>query len=461
LTSLGEAWAHGVKVDWAALFAGSGATAVELPTYAFQRKRCWLTVSAQGPAEAPVVSVSGEDPDSSFLRLLSGEPEEDRGEIVLRAVREQVAAVLGDTSPESIDTGKSLLELGVHSMAAMELRNRLIAMTGLRIPASVMFDLPTTGALADLLCSRLGTQPPEGHDESYTTAPKGTMTEPEELTGTFTSMLRYVHGNELADEFMGVLMAASRFRPAFDLASARSIAPVSVTLSNGPSTSELICLPPVVALSGPHQYARFAGAFQGSRTVSALALPGFAQGERVPESLDAVIEMLAVAVERRRNPTPIALAGYSSGGWLAHAVASRLERAGGGAAAVVLIDTYPSAGSALMGALGVALVNALTDGVFGLLTDDRLMGMGAYLRLLADWRPVEIGSPTLLVRASEPLGGLAGDDSWRTRWELPHETLDTPGDHLAIIEGHAESTARAVDSWLSRTLDHQDAEQAC
>ncbi|WP_033356512.1 hypothetical protein, partial [Kitasatospora aureofaciens] len=35
-TSLAEAWVNGADVDWRAVFEGTGARRVDLPTYAFQ-----------------------------------------------------------------------------------------------------------------------------------------------------------------------------------------------------------------------------------------------------------------------------------------------------------------------------------------------------------------------------------------------------------------------------------------
>ncbi|WP_435840153.1 type I polyketide synthase [Streptomyces antimycoticus] len=55
LVSLGEAFVRGVAVDWAVLFAGAGASVVELPTYAFQRQRYWLEGSSAPAAEGDAV----------------------------------------------------------------------------------------------------------------------------------------------------------------------------------------------------------------------------------------------------------------------------------------------------------------------------------------------------------------------------------------------------------------------
>ncbi|NEA50135.1 type I polyketide synthase, partial [Streptomyces sp. SID10815] len=82
-------------------------------------------------------------------------PADQRRETVLDLVRGTIAGVLGHTDPHRLDPRRALKEIGLDSLAAVELRNRLTTATGMRLPATVVFDHPSTQALADLLLNRL------------------------------------------------------------------------------------------------------------------------------------------------------------------------------------------------------------------------------------------------------------------------------------------------------------------
>jgi benzoate-CoA ligase family protein len=151
LGALGEAWIGGVAVDWARVFAGAGAGRVSLPTYAFQREKFWLSPS--GLRHAPKGHAA--EPSGSLARRLDGVPEEEHHEIAAQIVRAQAALVLGHDSFEGIDIERPFKDLGFDSLRAVELRNRLSAVTDLRLPATLIFDYPTVTAVVDYLLSVL------------------------------------------------------------------------------------------------------------------------------------------------------------------------------------------------------------------------------------------------------------------------------------------------------------------
>ncbi|MFE7285713.1 type I polyketide synthase [Streptomyces noursei] len=408
-------------------------------------------------------------------RALAAASPGERGTGLLTKVRTLAARVLGHAEDASeIDEDALLADLGLDSLAAVELRNELATWTGLALPSTLLFDFPTPRALATELTRRHTTatpsvgapgrpandEPRSGPERSPNGGPKNApeadappvvpvpgpdaphaADSPDYLGALF----RAACARQRSWDGMVLLTVAARLRPVFDRAGAPGATHEPVVLAAGGTGAGLVCSPALSAVSGPQEYARLGAGLRGLRPVSAVRHPGFEPQEALPASLDALVTAQAVAVRAAAAEGPLVLVGRSAGGWVTHAVAERLESEGAAPAAVVLLDTYPPG----HGDRGEALSTMTSDMLrraaeFASASPDRLTAMAGYFDLFSDWKPAPLACPTLYVRARDLLPGAEP----APHWSLPHAEITVPGDHFTMLEGHARTTALALHQWL-------------
>lgn len=153
LTAAAQAFTAGVDVDWPALFAGTGARRIDLPTYQFQRERFWpedLAALRRGGAAA--VGAPERAPDGGT----AGGTSAARAASVLDLVLESAARVLERDALDPGDEGRAFRDLGFDSIMTLELGDELEEATGVRLEDTVLFEVPTPTGLAEFLAGELG-----------------------------------------------------------------------------------------------------------------------------------------------------------------------------------------------------------------------------------------------------------------------------------------------------------------
>ncbi|GAB2542667.1 hybrid non-ribosomal peptide synthetase/type I polyketide synthase [Spirosoma aerophilum] len=118
LTALGELWMKGLEPDWTAFYGGQYRRVVDLPTYAFNRKRCWVD-------PLPVASKNQATPPDHHLPV---EPTVERHTKTTpmrqHHLRDIINTLLKDTlgiDATTASSGSSFLELGLDSLALTQL----------------------------------------------------------------------------------------------------------------------------------------------------------------------------------------------------------------------------------------------------------------------------------------------------------------------------------------------------
>jgi aryl carrier-like protein len=113
--------------------------------------------TATRAAEPLPARVAEESAAEAFATRLAAAAAHEREELLVDYVRRHIAALLRLESPERIDRRGRLMDLGLDSLMAVELRSRLGRGLALDepLPATLIFDCPTVDAITELLQRRL------------------------------------------------------------------------------------------------------------------------------------------------------------------------------------------------------------------------------------------------------------------------------------------------------------------
>ncbi|WP_239085287.1 type I polyketide synthase [Streptomyces halstedii] len=120
-----------------------------------------LSALVPGSVRRPASGADAAEADS-LRRRLTGLTPEERVADLLDLVRSRGADILGHGGAGTIDPDQPFKDLGFDSLTSVELRNRLSAATGRRLPATLVFDHPTPAAVAGYLAGRLVPDGPGG-----------------------------------------------------------------------------------------------------------------------------------------------------------------------------------------------------------------------------------------------------------------------------------------------------------
>ncbi len=126
-----------------------------LQTFMSVRPSPFLSDLPEAVALAEAARAGGDEATQELGSTLRTATEAEQKRILSRLVRSHASAVLGHSNREGIGPAQAFQEVGFDSLAAVNMRNSLIAATGLQLPATLIFDYPNPEALAEYLRSEL------------------------------------------------------------------------------------------------------------------------------------------------------------------------------------------------------------------------------------------------------------------------------------------------------------------
>lgn len=463
MTAAAQGFVSGMGLDWASAFSGYRPKRVELPTYAFQHQKFWLAPapSVSDPTAAGQIGASDGGAEllasSGFAARLAGRSADEQLAAAIEVVCEHAAAVLGRDGAAGLDAGQAFADSGFNSLSAVELRNRLTAVTAVTLPATAIFDHPTPTELAQYLITQI-----DGHGSSAAAAAN-----PAERIDALTDLfLQACDAGRDADGWKMVALA-SNTRERMSSPVRNNVSKNVALLADGISDVVVICIPTLTVLSDQREYRDIANAMTGRHSVYSLTLPGFDSSDALPQNADMIVETVSNAIiDVVGGSCRFVLSGYSSGGVLAYALCSHLSvKHQRNPLGVALIDTYlpsqianPSMNEGFSPndtGKGLSREVIRVARMLNRLTATRLTAAATYAAIFQAWEPGRSMAPVLNIGAKDRIATVENlreerINRWRTAAaEAAYSVAEVPGDHFGMMSTSSEAIATEIHDWIS------------
>lgn len=463
MTAAAQGFVSGMGLDWASVFSGYRPKRVELPTYAFQHQKFWLAPapSVSDPTAAGQIGASDGGAEllasSGFAARLAGRSADEQIAAAIEVVCEHAAAVLGRDGAAGLDAGQAFADSGFNSLSAVELRNRLTAVTAVTLPATAIFDHPTPTELAQYLITQI-----DGHGSSAAAAAN-----PAERIDALTDLfLQACDAGRDADGWKMVALA-SNTRERMSSPVRNNVSKNVALLADGISDVVVICIPTLTVLSDQREYRDIANAMTGRHSVYSLTLPGFDSSDALPQNADMIVETVSNAIiDVVGGSCRFVLSGYSSGGVLAYALCSHLSvKHQRNPLRVALIDTYlpsqianPSMNEGFSPndtGKGLSREVIRVARMLNRLTATRLTAAATYAAIFQAWEPGRSMAPVLNIVAKDRIATVENlreerINRWRTAAaEAAYSVAEVPGDHFGMMSTSSEAIATEIHDWIS------------
>jgi acyl transferase domain-containing protein len=399
----------------------------------------------------------------------------------------EAATILGWADGSSLAREQSLQEVGLDSLMAVELRNRLQTLTGLRLPSTLLFDHPSIMALALMLRGLVG-EVPVG-DSSSSPEPSTEYGAQDAITQSLQSMFSGVGkpNNDADTNWLAVLLrdsiargeGAIAVRMLLTLAELRrgssssqhqQSSPVLLRRTDrvAPRAIQFFCIPSIATPSTFLQFVKLAPKLARLGDVWSNDNAGYGVGEALAKSIDDIVQHHISAIKKCRVADSLfVVVGYSSGGWVSLQVAHQLEMEGIAANAHVMLDSIMPIGAGITELTLPFIFRTLDMQIQGVTPQTgaelvwQLSSMATGFSLfLEQWEIPRISTPTLFVGAERGVVLSLGGEGpvFRTeprQWEamLNEMTIrSVSSDHFALIGPDVDLVAEAVLTWVEPTL---------